>query len=140
MPTPVRMASPSGTQGGEMCGDHGDDLLSCLLPEGCVSIDMLVCGLCTARLSAEAHLRHSGVCVSPTVIHWDRGVCEHRAPTDLLTQGPNTTHTHRQVSGRLRSITEGLALMAVKRGEACWLPCRSDLEQSQPCAEEKTAN
>lgn len=30
----------------------------------------------------------------PTVIHGDGGVCEHRAPTDLLTQGPNTTHTH----------------------------------------------
>lgn len=29
---------------------------------------MLLCGLCTARLSAVAHLRHSGVCVCVSVM------------------------------------------------------------------------
>lgn len=39
----------------------------------------------------STHCHH--ILSRPTVIHRDGGVCEHRAPTDLLTQGPNTTHT-----------------------------------------------
>lgn len=42
----------------------------------------------------STHCHH--ILSTPTVIYRDRGVCEHRAPTDLLTQGPNTTHTHIQ--------------------------------------------
>lgn len=38
----------------------------------------------------------------PTVIHGDGGVCEHRAPTDLLTQGPNTTHTQAALGPSLK--------------------------------------
>ncbi len=39
----------------------------------------------------STHCHH--ILSRPTVIHRDGGVCEHRAPPDLLTQGPNTTHT-----------------------------------------------